>query len=150
MNLPDPLLVTHALASVSLVGLIWTIQLVHYPLFLRVPPEAFAGYETEHMRRITWLVGPLMLLEAGSTILVTLRYPESALVWIGAALLILIWVLTATVQGPLHTRLARDGFDEARIRLLVRSNWARTIAWSIRGMIALLILGAEDAFLVTP
>ncbi len=150
MNLPDPLLVTHALASVSLVGLIWTIQLVHYPLFLRVPPEAFAGYETEHMRRITWLVGPLMLLEAGSTILVTLRYPESALVWIGAALLILIWVLTATVQGPLHTRLARDGFDEVRIRLLVRSNWARTIAWSIRGVIALLILGAEDVFLVTP
>lgn len=146
----DPVLFVHAISTVALVGLIWTIQLVHYPLFLRVPPEAFVGYETEHMRRITWLVGPLMLLEACSTVMVTLRQPESAFVWSGAALLLIIWILTATVQGPLHTRLARDGFDEARIRLLVRSNWARTIAWSTRGVLALLLLGADDVVLATP
>lgn len=150
MSTADPLLVTHALATVSLVGLIWTIQLVHYPLFLRVPPDAFTAYESEHMRRITWLVGPLMLVEAGTAILLILRFPESAIVWVGAALLAAIWILTATVQGPLHGRLARDGFDATRIRFLVRSNWVRTLAWTARGVLALLILGADDAFLVSP
>jgi hypothetical protein len=141
MSFGDPLLFAHAFATVSLVGLIWTIQLVHYPLFLRVPPEAFGAYEPEHMRRITWLVGPLMLVEAGTAILLVLTRPESAAVWVGGVLLVMIWVSTATIQGPLHGRLARDGFDEGRIRWLVASNWVRTAAWSARGLIALALLG---------
>lgn len=141
MNFGDPLLFAHAFATVSLVGLIWTIQLVHYPLFLRVPSEAFSAYEPEHMRRITWLVGPLMLVEAGTAILLVLTRPESAAVWVGGVLLVVIWVSTATIQGPLHGRLARDGFDESRIRWLVASNWVRTAAWSARGLIALSLLG---------
>lgn len=142
MTISDPLLFLHALATVALVGLIWTIQLVHYPLFLRVPPDAFKAYETEHMRRITWLVGPLMLLEAATVLLLVLREPSSVLVWTGAALLAVIWVSTATVQGPLHGRMARDGHDEGRIRLLVHSNWLRTGAWTARGVLALMLLGA--------
>jgi len=142
MTLGDPLLFIHALATVSLAGLIWTIQLVHYPLFLRVPEDCFHGYESEHMRRITWLVGPLMLTEAVAALLLLLKFPSSIPLWISTALLVLIWVSTATIQGPLHTRMARDGFSAARIRLLVRSNWIRTAAWTARALIALSLLGA--------
>lgn len=142
MTISDPLLFLHALSTVALVGLIWTIQLVHYPLFLRVPTECFQGYESEHMRRITWLVGPLMLTEAATAILILVDQPESAVAWAGVALLAVIWVSTATIQGPIHARMARDGFSEQRIRLLVRSNWVRTAAWTARGVLALTLLGA--------
>jgi len=145
MNIGDPLLFVHALSTVALVGLIWTIQLVHYPLFLRVPTDCFQGYESEHMRRITWLVGPLMLTESAAALLLVLSQPASALAWIGMALLAIIWVSTATIQGPLHARMARDGFSEQRIRLLVRSNWIRTAAWTARGVLALALLGAGHA-----
>lgn len=141
----DTLLLVHAFATVSLVGLIWTIQLVHYPLFLRIPTVAFASYESEHMRRITWLVGPLMLAEALTGVLVLVRDPQSLLPQIGIALLLVIWVSTATIQGPLHGRMARDGFSESRIRWLIRSNWVRTAAWSARGILALLLLGDGHA-----
>ena len=142
MNLGDPLLFVHALATVSLAGLIWTIQVVHYPLFLRVPSECFHAYESEHMRRITWLVGPLMLTEAIAALLILLQSPSSIPVLISTALLAIIWLSTATIQGPLHTRMAQDGFSEDRIRLLVRSNWIRTAAWTVRALIALALLGA--------
>src|SRR5690606_17294944 len=134
MTIGDPLLFVHALATVSLAGLIWTIQLAHYPLFLRVPEDCFRGYASEHMRRITWLVGRLMLTEAATALLLLLRSPSSVPLWIAATLLLIIWISTATIQGPLHARMARDGFSESRIRLLVRSNWLRTAAWTARAV----------------
>ena len=41
MPLPDPLwvLLAHVAATLYLVGLIWVVQGVHYPLFARVGPE---------------------------------------------------------------------------------------------------------------
>ena len=144
MTLVDPVLFFHALATVTLVGLIWTIQLVHYPLFLRVSPECFRSYEAEHMRRITWLVGPLMLIEAGAALLLIVYNPSSIWAWVGGGILALIWISTASIQGPLHARMAREGFSASRIRFLVRSNWIRTVAWTLRGILALLLLGASN------
>ena len=149
MTALDSLLYAHAFSTLSLVGLIWTIQLVHYPLFLRVPREQFGAYEGEHMRRITWLVGPLMLAEAVTAVLLLVKLPADSGAPVGLALLFVIWLSTATIQGPLHAQLAKGGFDEAKIRRLVRSNWIRTVCWTTRGVLALGMLGTIDATLVT-
>jgi hypothetical protein len=50
-----------------------------------------------------------------------------------------IWCSTAWLQVPCHNRLAA-GFDAACCRSLCRGNWIRTIAWSVRGVIVLLML----------
>ena len=60
----DVLLALHALATVTIAGLIWFVQLVHYPLFPLVGASDFVRYEREHTRRVTWIVAPLMILEA--------------------------------------------------------------------------------------
>ena len=60
------LFVIHLACSCALVGLIWTMQVVHYPLLKQVGPEEFVAYHARHMALITWLVGPLMLAELGS------------------------------------------------------------------------------------
>ena len=44
------LLLIHLAATWALVGLIWFVQLVHYPLFSAVAPERFATFEAEHSR----------------------------------------------------------------------------------------------------
>jgi len=143
VSLGEWLVWAHALATGMMFGVIWTCQLVHYPLFLRVPAEAFEAYEREHMRRITLIVGPAMAVELGAAVLILALPPAGlvagggmALAWVGLALLALNWVSTFTTQGPLHQRLATVGRDERLIRRLVATNWLRTAAWSGRMVIA--------------
>ncbi|MFW5653846.1 MAG: hypothetical protein ACOC0P_07340 [Planctomycetota bacterium] len=152
MPLPDaildnPMLVAtllvHAAATLFMMGLIWFVQIVHYPLMRAVGPDGFVRYEVMHTRRTTWVVLPPMLLELISAIaLVTIYFPStnpgSGLAIAGAAMLAVIWASTFLVQVPCHERLS-DGFNEAAWSWLVRSNWIRTVLWSARGIIALLI-----------
>ena len=136
------LLLVHAAATLSMVGLIWFVQLVHYPLFQSVGKATFTLYEREHQQRTSWIVVPLMLAEAAAAgLLLASDLSDSArtAAWLGAALLGLIWASTAFVQVPLHRSLA-SAFDPHRARQLVDSNWIRTVAWSARGLIAVLML----------
>ena len=50
------LLAIHAAATWALVGLIWTVHVVHYPLFAAVK-TGFRAYHEAHMQRITLVVG---------------------------------------------------------------------------------------------
>jgi phage terminase large subunit-like protein len=131
-------LVAQAIATLALVGLVWFVQVVHYPLFARVPRDAFVAYEREHTRRTTWVVVPLMGVEAvcAAVLLVTEAGPLTAL---GALLVVAIWASTFLVQVPCHRVLER-GWDEAAHRRLVRTNWLRTALWSARGAIAVALL----------
>ena len=137
------LLALHTLSTLSLLGLIWFVQLVHYPLFGMVDEVGFRSLAYEHQRRTTWIVAPLMLVEATTATLLVVKAPDG--LWLslsGWLLLVVIWAATAFVQVPLHRRLM-NGRDSAAIRSLVRSNWIRTVAWSCRSILALALLGFE-------
>ena len=133
------LLLVHSAVTWAMSGLIWFIQINHYPLFSRVGREAFKRYQEEHMRRTTWVVAPLMGIEAVTGILL-LWYPPAntdlATVWCGMVLLAVIWVSTALLQVPRHQRLL-GGFDETDHQSLVSSNWIRTLAWTGRSAVCL-------------
>jgi hypothetical protein len=132
-------------ATLYMVGVIWMVQLVHYPLYNRVGREAFPDYETRHNDGMTLVVGPAMLLEAATVALLALlpssRVPASS-AWLGAGLLAVIWLSTLFLQVPCHNRLV-SGFDQATYELLVTSNWIRTIAWSLRGALAMWMVWRE-------
>ena len=117
-------------------GLIWFVQVVHYPLAAEVGEAAYARYQGEHMRRTTWVVGPAMLVE-GVTAVGAIWLPPPGLgptqIWLGIALLVGIWASTALLQVPMHERLVR-GFDEHAQGALVRGNWLRTVLWSARAL----------------
>jgi len=133
------LLAAHAFATLAMTGLIWFVQIVHYPLFARVGPDSFPSYHAAHTTRTGYVVIPLMLLEASTAAAIALL-PASgvprAQAWIGAALLAVAWASTFLVQVPLHRRLS-SGFDDGAIRRLTATNWTRTIAWTARGLLAL-------------
>ena len=121
-----------------MVGLIWFVQIVHYPLFARVGSEGYAAYQAGHMARTGPVVGPLMAVEAVTTAALALTR-GGGLAWLGAGLLAVIWASTAFLQVPCHARLERS-FDAATAARLVRSNWIRTVAWTARGGVALALL----------
>jgi len=137
------LLLAHAAATFFMTGLIWFVQVVHYPLFSRVGAAGFAAYEQMNTRRTGWVVGGPMLLELGLTCwIVWLR--GDWLAWSGLGLLAVIWLSTAVWLIPLHF-LLETGYDASVQRILLRSNWIRTVAWSLRGGIALGLLMGESA-----
>ena len=134
---------THATVLVAslastwfLAGLIWTIQVDGYPLFALVGRDAFAAFEADHVRRIASLVGPVMVAELVLAVAMVLHRPvvmPKWAAWAGVAVVGAIWASTGLVQVPLHDRLAR-GFDAEAHRLLVATNWIRTIGWSARAI----------------
>ena len=131
------LVLAHAATTLAMTGLIWFVQLVHYPLFRFAARPSFTEFARHHQRRTGWVVGPLMLGEAATALLLLLRRPG---LWAltGAVLLAIVWLSTALLQIPLHRRLAA-GFDPAAARSLVRTNWLRTAAWTGRAAVALLL-----------
>jgi hypothetical protein len=136
------LLLTHAAATLFMVGVIWFVQVVHYPLFDRVGTSDFSAYSTRHTTLTGLVVGPPMILEAVTAVALVVWTPPGisvSLVWTGLLLVAGIWLSTALLQAPRHTTLGR-GFDPAAHRFLVTSNWLRTVLWSLRGLVVLCIL----------
>lgn len=133
----------HAAVTFALVGLIWLVQRVHYPLFAAIPPQHLPDYEQEHCRRIGPLVGPLMLGEAALAAAIWWQAPPSATAWtwLGMLLLLTIHASTAFLQVPCH-RILSVRADAATIQRLVATNWLRTAAWTLRGAVAFALLVA--------
>ncbi len=131
------LLTSHHSATWALVGLIWVVQLVQYPLFAHIGQEAFVAYHQRYTRQIAWVVAPLMFAEIGTAaclVIAGFRNP-----WLLASLVPLAfnWISTWLVQIPLHEKLAA-GFDAHAHARLVATNWWRTAAWSLRGFCLLM------------
>ncbi len=134
----DWLLLVHTATTLFMLGVIWFVQIVHYPLFTKVGERGFAGYERQHTRRTGWVLALPMLTELVSAVILAWRL-EGTLAWFGLAVLGLIWASTGLWQVPAHRRL-EGGFDVVIHRRLVQTNWVRTIAWSARAIIALALL----------
>jgi hypothetical protein len=138
------LLAAHLGATAAMMGLIWFVQLVHYPLFEAVGPDRFVAYEVAHQRRTSWVVGPLMGVE-GTTALVIAAALRSkvglALPLVGLVFLAAIHTSTVLLQVPAHGRLSTS-YDREEVRRLVRTNWVRTIGWSLRVVVAVIMIVA--------
>lgn len=135
------LLLLNLASTLAMTGIIWFVQVVHYPLFANVGADGFARYEALHATRTGWVVAPLMVLELATALALlspSLRPANVSLLsaWIAAALVGAIWLSTAFLQVPLHGRLA-GGYDAAVLDRLVATNWIRTIAWTARSGIVL-------------
>jgi hypothetical protein len=123
----------HFAVTWVLVGLIWTIQVVHYPLFAEVGPDRFRNYHERHMTLVGRLVVPLMLAEAGSAVALLLLGERTIPFVLSLAGLAVVWGSTGLFQVPLHLRLSQ-GHDAAAIRRLVVTNLWRTAGWTLRGV----------------
>lgn len=149
------ILFSNILVTAFLVGLIWFVQIVHYPIFKEVGKQNFHQFHIAHTTLTGKIVILPMLLELGLSFwlvwegyevdysLRTNDISESIAMRMGnfyfssiIALLLTIslWVLTVWIFVPLHGKLgnATKGYDVEIINKLVFRNWFRTIFWSLR------------------
>jgi len=125
-------MVAQAGSTWGMTGVIWIVQLVQYPGFARVGRTEFAAFHAHHCRSIGFVVGPLMVVEMLTAVLLAWAGQPA---WFWQAMLgvlLVIWLSTGLWQGPLHGRLAREGPRAELIRALVRGNWLRTVLWTAR------------------
>ena len=133
MNLNPPLIeYIHLISTSMMVAIIWIVQLLHYPTFKFIDQSKYEVFQGFHMRRISYLIIPIMLIELGSGVVIlilnsTLYSPFG----FSMLLLVFIWVLTALLFSKVHSSLLK-GFNEVSIDKLINFNWIRTISWTVR------------------
>ncbi len=126
-------------------GLIWTIQVVHYPIFDAIEHgddnARWRWFAQRHTSTISYVVGPLMAAEGLTGMWIAASPPAGmsrALPLVTLALMGVAYGVTALVSAPLHGRLA-PRFDSALHTRLIRTNWVRTAAWTLRAIVLCLI-----------
>ena len=124
-----------------LVGLIWLIQLIHYPAFRHIDPASWGTFHQAHSAVLGLLAGGPMIISllVGTWLAYTVGDARQYAVW-GCE--IVAWVVTFALSVPEHTRLARAK-EDAAISRLIRWNWLRTLAWTVK--LAVLFLPTQRA-----
>jgi hypothetical protein len=118
------------LISGLLTGLIWIVQIVHYPSFRFIDSIRFKDFHKFHSFRISLIVVTLMLSELGLGIFWIFE-ERNFFSYTNFAFLIIIWIGTFLLSVPIHSQLSFT-FDLDLIDRLVNTNWLRTIAWSLK------------------
>ena len=89
----------------------------------------FAELHRDYSRRISVIVGPLMLAQAVLAYRQVIIAPDLVSV-MQAILIASIWSVTIFISVPLHRRLS-VGYDARLIKRLINTNWLRTVGWSL-------------------
>lgn len=128
------LFMIHLVSTSFMVGVIWIVQLVHYPTFLFIDEQKSYDFQKFHMSRISYIVMPAMTTELFSGIYIYIYSNmaiDSNLFLLALTILIINWVITALVFVKMHNKLLINYKIEI-ISLLVKWNWLRTLLWSVR------------------
>ncbi|MDR8391283.1 hypothetical protein NC796_09055 [Aliifodinibius sp. S!AR15-10] len=136
----EHLLIINIAATLFMTGLIWFVQVVHYPGFSRVGEQDFREYHGFHVLRTGIVVIPPMIIELATSIWLVVAFDR---LWMfnvfGLALVIGIWLSTGLLQAPTHGRLQSDS-SSSIISKLVATNWIRTVLWSVKAALGIYLL----------
>ena len=127
-------LILQLVATSAMFGIIWLVQLVHYPMFNGLSKDEFTFWHEFHSTRITFVVLPLMVAELGLSAWLAFASPDLRSVSV-FGLTALVWISTFLLSVPLHNKLGalKDPSDLMRqdvVRSLVSTNWVRTACYS--------------------
>jgi hypothetical protein len=142
MGVVTLMLLAHLASTLFLVGMIWTVQIVHYPLMALVGEDRFVAYAASHSPRMAAVVMVPWSVQGITTVWLLIARPEGVALWLVAAAAAAAAVpvlVTIAASVPAHVVLG-SGFDAEAHRRLVRTNWIRTVAWTTHAPIAAAIL----------
>lgn len=134
----------HFACCFYLAGVIWVIQLTHYPAFHFVAEKDFARFHARHTAVMGGIVGPVMIIELLTAVMLCQSFNWLWLLNLGGV--IVIWLCTFFWSVPAHSKLAL-GQDVAEIHKLVRSNWVRTVIWNTRAALFLMLILNNQTYL---
>lgn len=146
LKVDDVFFLVQIFCTFAMTGIIWFVQIVHYPLMRKVGKGRFVRYTQTHFVLTAFVVGPLMLLEAVAVVYGLLQptpWITNDAAQLGAILLLVIWISTFALHLPQHRRLERE-FEARAYRRLLFGNWIRCYAWSFRSIV--LVFSMLQAF----
>lgn len=137
----EVILLANFIATTIMVGVIWFVQWVHYPLLVTIAAEESVDVAIQlakqHQRRTGQVLALPMAIEGFSTLGLLISRPDAVsfiLPWFGAVWLAVALGSTVALSVPLHAKLATNPTADIARRLVV-TNWPRTVAWTARGAI---------------
>ena len=130
-------LLIHLFSTIFMTGLCWFVQIVHYPLFRAMKLEDLPQYEQKN--KVTGYVTVTVMTVELITALVLVYQQFELLYILNIIFLALIWLSTMVYQVPMHLKLMIVASNET-ISKLIRTNWIRTLGWTVRSGILLIIL----------
>ena len=130
------LLLMHACVTFLLTGLIWVIQLVHYPIFQFLDSQSYSKAMTFHQQRISIIVVPLMVFELLSGLYLAYAQwaPLARFHSINMALIVLIWIHTFGIMVPFHKSISIQP-NHSLLQKTLRHHWIRTTSWSVKSIL---------------
>ena len=134
LNIPTiDFFMIHLISTSMMVSLIWLIQILHYPSFIYVDRDQYESFQKFHMKKISFIVMPLMVTEflTSAYILLFGNNENEYLFTLSFILLLVIWGLTIFIFSNIHQELSL-GYNQRIISSLIHLNWIRTILWSLR------------------
>lgn len=143
MDTPQLVLLLWAALVFWVLGQIWLVQIVVYPLFAQVGEADYVRYHRFYTRRIPL---PVIIPGFASFLLpAVLAYFGPAVPdWMSAANigagLVGLLVTAALLEIPRHNRLEKGGKRDATIAELIRYNWPRTASITAQAVVTLLML----------
>ena len=135
----DDLLMIHIVSTSIMVGVIWVIQLVHYPSFKYVKESDYIIFQKYHMRNISYIVFPVMFTELITALLIFFSGEKSLFFVLSLICLFLIWVITGVLFTKFHSILQK-GKDLKMIEKMINANWIRTLLWTLRIIMILFVI----------
>ena len=125
-------LLGHLIFTSIMTGVIWVIQIVHYPSFHFIEKELYTVFQKFHMNKISIIVIPIMLAELITGMMLFLdKSSKSPLLIVSFVILVLIWLITGVFFSKAHNELM-TGYQELVVNQLVVMNWIRTLLWTLR------------------
>ena len=124
-------------------GCMTALQLQHYGIYPAVGREGFAEYMRANNRAAalpTILPGMLLLILSIALVIFRPSFVRPYEAWAALALNLITLFSTFRWQRPLQGEMATAGYDDAKVRLLIRTNWIRTISYLLLALLCASIL----------
>jgi hypothetical protein len=124
-------------------GTMVTLQIQHYGIYRFVGRANFAEYiRANNKAALLPAIMPALLLLLVSLLLLVVRPVFMSPGEAGIAFSLNLAQLASTMiwQRKLQAEMAETGYDDAKIQLLLATNWIRTVAFLIQALLATVIL----------
>ena len=137
------LFVAFVFLSIYNAGCMTALQLQHYGIYPAVGREGFAEYMRANNRAAalpTILPGMLLLLLSIALAIFRPSFVRPYEAWAALALNLITLFSTFRWQRPIQGEMAATGYDEKKVRVLIRTNWIRTVSYLLLALLCVSIL----------
>lgn len=125
------------LLDFGMLVILWLVQLVIYPSFLRCELIQLVDWHRAYKSRVAWVIIPVMFTQLPLVAWLSWTTPNTAN-YCALGALVLCWILTFAVSVPLHRRIDAGDTGAVTVGRLIRTNWPRTILWTAAFVFGLL------------